>query len=189
MIKKVFKVFTFFALLQVLVYSCCEDAYNVYYEQILFTATDTSDFDASSVAPDNLALIFNFEYKYIQIAALLDLDDFVTDAYATTCDEDYFFKDTITDISVTANETIFDIESGNSLNNVLQFINPDTLESQSMNDLVSYLNENASGYYYQDLTLIFNDSLPNDLSIAFHIQINLEGGRSLENTTELITIE
>lgn len=189
MIKKVVKVFTFFALFQFVIYSCCEQVYNVYYEQTTLTAIDSNDFDASSVATENLLLNLNFEYKYIQIADMLDLNHMVSNTYATTCDEDYFFRDSVINITVTANENVFNIESGNSLNDMLYFVNPDTLENQSLSELVDYLNTHFDGYYYQAIDIAFNESLPSELSLQFHIKIDLEGGRSLESTTEMITIE
>ncbi|PNQ73139.1 hypothetical protein C1T31_09130 [Hanstruepera neustonica] len=189
MIKRVVKVFSFFALFQLVIYSCCEQVYNVYYEQTTLTAIDSNDFDASSVTTENLLLNLNFEYKYIQIADMLDLNHMVDNTYATTCAEDYFFRDSVINITITANENVLDIESGNPINDKLFFINPNTLESQSLNELVNYLNNHFDGYYYQTIDLAFNESLPSELSLEFHIKIDLEGGRSLESTTEIITIE
>ena len=189
MIKKVVKAFSLFALIQMLVYSCCNETYNVYYEQVAFLAIDTNEFSDDTIASEDLALHINFSYNYVQISELIDWNDFSSSVYATSCDEDYFFKDSITSITVLASETILDIDAGNSLNDKLVFINPDTLENVSIDDLVTFLNNDNHGYGYNQLDLFFNETIPSDTTLSFSIQIDLAGGRSLESTTEMITIE
>ena len=65
MIKKIFQSFTFFAFIQVLIFSCCNDEYNVYYETLEIIANDISDEDATSVSSENLVLHFNPIYEYV----------------------------------------------------------------------------------------------------------------------------
>lgn len=189
MIKKVVKAFSFFALLQILVYSCCNETYNVYYEQVSFLAIDMNEFSDDTIASEDLVLHIDFSYNYIKISELIDLKDFSNSAYATSCDEDYFFKDSITSIIVVASETLFDIEAGDSLNDKLVFINPDTLENESIDNLVTFLNNDNQGFGYNKLDMVFNETIPSDTVLSFNIQIQLEGGRSLVNSTEMITIE
>lgn len=186
MIKKTTKAITFFALLQVIIYSCCNNTYDVYYESVNFFAVDTDDFDASTVDPENLELNLDFIYDYIQISHLKELNQLSNSAYATTCDDDYFFKDTILSITITANETIFGVEAGESINDHLLFVNPNTLNQERIEDMVVFLN-NQDGNRF--LTLILNEVIPSDTILSFSINIELDRNRSLESTTDLITIE
>ena len=150
MIKKIVKAFSFFALLQIIIYSCCEEVYNVYYKTAEFTIIDVEDYDNTTVASEDLVLQLNFLYNYVNVSQVIDLNQLSNTAYATTCDEDYFFKDMVTNIVITASETIFDIEAGNPINDKLLFINPNTLESESLDNLIAFLN-NSNGYAFNPL--------------------------------------
>lgn len=188
MIKKTLKAFTFFALLQLLIFSCCNNAFNVYYESVSFIAIDSNDFDTTTVNIDDLEFNLEFLLDYIQISQLNDLKQLSNAAYATSCDDEYFFRDTVQNIVITSNETIFDVNAGEPLNDFLLFINPDTLEQESIDQIITFLN-NQNGYSASSLTLILTETIPSDTTLSFSISIELDRNRILESTTDLITIE
>lgn len=189
MFKKIIKVFSFFALIQVLAYSCCDESFNVYYDSVEFIATDRNDTLNTTIASQDLVLNVSFLYNYIQISEIIKWDEFSNSVYATSCNEDYFFKDSITSINIISNEAVLNIDAGSSLNDKLIFINPKNLENQSINDLVNFLNNENSVYGYERLDIRFNEMLTSNLVLDFSIQIELQGDRVLESTTNLITIE
>ena len=188
MIKKIFKAFTFFALIQLIIFSCCNNAFNVYYKSINFVAIDANDFDSTTVNNEDLQFNVDFIYDYIQISKVNELKQFSNAAYATSCDDEYFFRDTVHSITITSNETIFNIEAGESLNEFFNFINPDTFEQKTIEEMINFLN-NQNGYSISSLTLILNENIPSSTTLLFSINMDLDRNRILESTTDLITIE
>ncbi|WP_223034334.1 hypothetical protein [Hanstruepera marina] len=188
MIKKTFKAFIFFAVLQVLIFSCCSNTYNVYYESVNFYAYDRIDLDASSVAVEDLELSLNFLFDYIQISQLEEIKQLSNSAYATSCDDEYFYRDTVLNVNISSNEEIFNVDPGESLNEFILFINPNTLEQEPLEEMIVFINNNK-GYSTSPLTMVFNETLQSDITLNFTINIELDRNRSLESTTDLITIE
>jgi hypothetical protein len=92
-------------------------------------------------------------------------------------------------ITITANEDIFGIAAGNSLNEKLSYRNPETNENEDLANLIEVLNR-QNGYGYDRLDLVLNESIVFGTSLVFSIQISIEeNNRILEASTELITIE
>ena len=115
MIKKILQSFTFFALLQVFIFSCCDDSFNVYYNTIEFTAEDELDFDTTTIASEDLILNLNPLYEYVVVSHFTEFRQLSNSAYATSCNEEYILKETVSLITITANEDVFGIVAGNSL--------------------------------------------------------------------------
>lgn len=188
MIKKTLKAFAFFAFLQLIVFSCCNNTFNAYYESVNFVAVDTNDFDTTTVNPEDLELNLDFLYDYIQISQLNEFKQLSNSAYATTCDDEYFFRDTVQTVLITSNETIFNVNAGEPLNDFLLFINPDTLDQENIDGMITFLN-NQNGYSGSLLSLIFTENIASDTTLSLSITIELDRNRILESTTDLITIE
>jgi len=188
MLKKITKVFSFFALLQMLIYSCCNDEYYVFYNSMSFNAIDTLDEDSTTVASENLVLDINFDYDYVLASHFKPLKQLSNCAYATTCDEDYSLRDIADNVTVTADVELFGIEAGNPINEYLYFINPYTLENENIEGLLSYLNT-TNNYGPDPIKLVLREALPSEITLAFSLQLDLVDGDQLESTAETITIE
>ena len=191
MIKKTIKSFAFFALIQVFIFSCCNKDYDVYYDVIEFHAIDNLDGDVTNtVASEDLILNLNPLYDYVLVSNFKNLEPLSNSAYATTCDEDYTFKETVSDVLVTANVDLLGIEAGNSLNEKLNFINPETLERESFDTVISVLNRQNGYARYDQLDFEFNETIDSNTMVQFSVQFILqENNRTLEASTENITIE
>lgn len=188
MLKKTFTSFIFFAILQVCIYSCCSDDYQVYYENVGLNAIDTFDEDSTSVASENLVLRVDLIYKYFLAAHIRPLKQFTNSAYATSCDEQYYFQDVVSDVIVTADVELFGIEAGNSINDMLLYINPMTLELDDFSNCVNFLNIEG-GNRLDSFDILFNETLASGITITFNIEIKLESGRNLDDNTFEVTIE
>lgn len=188
MLKKIIKAFSFFALLQVLIYSCCSDEYLVYYNNMTLEALDRLDQDSSNVASENLVLDISFDYNFVLASHFKPLKPLTNSTYATSCEEEYSLRDIVFNVLVTTDVALFGIAPGNPLNDFLFFINPYTFESQNIEGLISYLNT-TNNYGPDSIQLIFREPLPSDISLAFSMKLDLVDGGRLDSTTETITIE
>lgn len=189
MIKKTIQSFTFFAFVQILIFSCCDDTFNVYFDTIELIVLDELDYDTTTIASEDLVLNLNAFYEYVLASNLSEFKQFTNSAYATTCNEEYILKETLTNIEITSNVEILGVTAGNSINDKLSYRNPETLESQSVESIIDILNR-QNGYGYYQLDLILNESIESETSFAFTIQLSIEeNSRILEATSEIITID
>ncbi|WP_452232151.1 hypothetical protein [Lacinutrix sp. MEBiC02595] len=189
MIKKTIQSFAFFALLQVLIFSCCTEDYNLYYESLYFTAEDAVDGDTTTVTSEDLILNFETLFDYVVASNFKELKKFSNTAYATSCDENYTLKEHVSEIIITANQDILGIVAGNSLNNKLSYKNPETLENEPIENVITILND-GNGYNYNRKDFVLNEAIAEGTTLAFTIKITMEeNGRMLEASTETITIE
>lgn len=188
MLKKIFKAYSFFALLQVLIYSCCSDEYLVYYNSMTLEAQDTLDQDSSIVASEDLVLGVSFDYEYVVASNYKPFKQLANSTYATSCEEDYSLRDIAVNLVVTSNIVLFGIDAGNPLNEFLLFINPYTFERESLIGLINYLNT-TNNFGSDPINLVFREQLPSEITLAFSMQLNLLDDTSLNSTTETITIE
>ena len=78
-----------------------------------------------------------------------------------------------TSISVTASETIFGIEAGNSLNEKLEFYTFETSNSnQNIDALVNYLNSRYNDP--EGVNIVLKQAIETPVSLFFSISITLE---------------
>mgnify|MGYP000893265682 FL=1 len=189
MIKKTTQAFAFFALIQILIFSCCEDLFNVYYNTIEFNAVDQVDFDTTTVASEDLVLNLNVLFDYVVASNFNGVKQFSNSAYATSCNEVYILKESVTNVEITANEDVFGISASNSLNEKLSYRNPETNENEVLENIIAVLNR-QNGYGYDQLDIILNEPIDSGTSLVFTIQLSIEeNNRILEASTELIIIE
>lgn len=189
MIKKTVQSFAFFAFFQVLIFSCCTEDYNLYYESLYFMAEDQLDQDPTTVSSEDLVLNFDPGFEYVVASNFKELKKFSNSAYATSCDENYTLKEHVSEITITSNVDVFGITSGNSINSKLSYRNPETLENEPVENIIDVLNS-ANGYYNHRKEIILNDIIAEGTSLTFTIAITIEeNGRMLEATTDTITIE
>jgi len=189
MIKKTIQAFAFFALVQVFIFSCCDDTFNLYYNTIEFTAVGQVDFDTTTIASEDLVLNLNILFDYVVASNLYGVKQFSNSAYATSCNEEYFLKETVTNVEIISNEDAFGIPAGNSLNEKLSYRNPETNENEILENIITVLNR-QNGYGYDQLNVVLNESIDSGTSLVFTIQLSIEeNNRILEASTELITIE
>ena len=190
MIKKTIQSFTFFAFIQVFIFSCCNDTFNVYYESVEFIAEDTLDFDNTTVASEDLVLNLSPMYEFVMASNLTEFKQFSNSAYATSCDSEYIYKETISDLQITANVDILGITAGNPLNEKLSFVNPQTGEHEVFENILNSLNRQNGYGRYDSLDIVLNENIAADTTLFFNIQVNIiENDRTLETSTETITIE
>ncbi|WP_055444707.1 hypothetical protein [Lacinutrix himadriensis] len=189
MIKKTIQSFAFFALLQAVLFSCCSEDYNTYYDSLYFIAEDQVDGDPTAITSSDLVLNLDPVYDYIIASNFKELKKFSNTAYATSCDENYTLKEHVSEIIITANTDILGIPAGNSLNSKLSYRNPETLENEVLENVILDLNR-ENGYYNGRNEMVFNEVIAAGTSLAFTVKITIEeNGRMLEATTETITIE
>lgn len=191
MIKKTIQSFAFFALFQAVLFSCCSEDYNSYFDSLYFTAEDKADGDEdpTTATSQDLVLILEPIFENIVASNFKELKKFSNMAYATTCDEDYTLKEHVSEITITANVDILGIPAGNSLNSKLSYINPETLDYEAVENVIQVLNR-ESDYYYGRNEIVLNESIAEGTSLRFTVTITIEeNGRMLEATTNTITIE
>ena len=189
MIKKTIQSFAFFALFQVLLFSCCNDEYNTYYESLYFIAEDQADGDATTVTSQDLVLNLDPIFDNVVASNFKELNRFSNSAYATSCDTNYTLKEHVSEITITANTDILGVPAGNSLNSKLWYINPETLDNEAVENVIQVLNR-ENGYYYDRKDFVLNESIAEGTSVTFTVKITIEeNGRILEATTDTITIE
>lgn len=190
MIKKTIQSFAFFAFIQVFIFSCCNRDFDVYYDSIIFLANDTLDADATSVSSDNLVLNFEPMYDYIMASNFRELEKFSNSAYATSCDDNYTYKETVSNILITANVDMLGISAGTALNDKLLYVNPETQERESFDMIYNVLNRQNGYARYGQLEFVFNEDLESNTMVIFTLELNIEeNDRTLTGTTEEITIE
>ncbi|QRM90129.1 hypothetical protein FG167_13090 [Lacinutrix sp. WUR7] len=189
MIKKTIQSFAFFALFQAVLFSCCSEDYNTYFDSLYFIAKDQVDGDATAVTSSDLVLNLDPVFDNIIASNFKELKKFSPAAYATTCDEDYTLKEHVSEILITANTDILGIPTGNSLNSKLSYRNPETLDNEVLENVIEVLNR-ESEYYYGRNEMVLNEPILAGTSLTFTVTIIIEeNGRMLEATTETITIE
>ena len=189
MFKKILQAFIFFSVLQVLVYSCCDDTFNMYYSSIELMALDESDFDPTSIPSEDLILNLRAFYDYIPVSSMNSFKQLTTSAYATSCDEDYILKENVMAINIFSDTNVLDIPSGNSLNAIFSYRNPETLENEPVESIINLLNS-QNGFNFPQFDLVLNEAIESELSLSFTIELSMvENNRILEASTATITIE
>ena len=119
-----------------------------------------------------------------------ELNKFSNTAYATTCDSDYNYVETVTNIIVTANVDLLGITAGNSINEKLSYKNPETLENESFEVILDVLNRQNGYVRYNPIDIVLNETIAADTEVSFSIEVHIEeNDRVLNASTEVITIE
>lgn len=186
MLLKTIKSFLFFAVLQVVLYSCCSNTYDIFVHSIQVTAEDTLDEDLSEVSSENL--ILNLRATHGQtIADLINMSPIINSAYATSCDDDYISTNPVIAINITSNTDLFGITTGNSLNDKFNVQLGDDMVP--INDIIPYLNREQNQYYYDIFPFHLNDSISNTNNVIFTFELTLEDGTTVTTDTIALNFE
>lgn len=189
MIKRIIKIFSFFALLQVVIFSCWGDPieYQVTINNVFFDTVDTEDNDSSIVSPENLVLELFF-HKNSSIVNINELSGFVNSAYAFKCDNNfYYYPNRIQNIIITSNKNLSGIEPGNPINELLEYSYDYSEERFELERI--YVDDSNEPYNNLVKSIVFKETISSQEGIFFNLLVTFADGNSISKTTETFTIE
>ncbi|WP_046755760.1 hypothetical protein [Kordia jejudonensis] len=185
--SKIFKIFAFVFIAQILLYACCDDEFNVSITSFEFTAKDNVDNDSAVVTNQDFYLQFRSIYQVDLISLISKNSGLINTANATSCYEEYNRVNLAESITLTANVPLFGIPAGSSLNDhvIVQFAF-NTGNQITMNDLLLEVNASINDF---DVFLRFDTAIPEMTTVNFTMTTVLDNQEILENTTTAITFE
>lgn len=186
--SKVLKLIALVTILQITLYACCTDVFNIFLGTVDFTVRDTADNDISSVTNVDFSLLAKTDYSYEVASVLLKPSNFINMAYAVSCDEELIIVKPVANITLVADVPLFGIDTGNPLNEHVR-VGYGIVAGETafvINDMIAAVNyeqRNRSEDYF----LTFDTLIPVETTVTFTITFIFENGEQLTRTTTPVT--
>ena len=197
MVKKLVTFILLFALIDVLIISCCKRAVLYFTEinsiDIVNTNLREELLDSAIVEKENYRIKCNIDAKLI--SDIQNRFTFSSSLYATSCPENSFngLKNNIKKLDIYCNKEILNIPAGSPLNinnkiRVYEFKFPDDEKNErlSISEWIDILNNDPIGRILYEMYFEFQESINNKEFLEFKFRFEFENGSILEFKTNEI---